>query len=209
MFLVVKIKLYSMNKKIETALISVTDKAGVVPFAKALQEEFGVKIISTGGTARALEQGGIQVVPVEKVTGFPEMMDGRLKSIHPNIHGGLLALRDNADHMSVAEQHGIEMIDLVAVNLYAFEATVAKEGVTYGEAIDNIDIGGPSMLRSAAKNHRFVTVIPDKEYYDIVLEEMRQTNGYTLYVTRKNLALQVFTMTANYDAAIAKWLFYH
>ena len=145
--------------KIARALISVTDKTGVVDFARVLSEEFGVEIISTGGTAKAIEDAGIAVTPIEDFTGFPEMMDGRVKTLHPKVHGGLLARRDSPKHMAEAEKYGIKMIDLVCVNLYEFQKTVAKPDVSFDDAIEHIDIGGPSMLRSAAKNAEFVTEI--------------------------------------------------
>ena len=155
-----------MDVKIKTALISVSDKTGVVDFAQTLAD-MGVKIISTGGTAQSLADAGVDVTPIEKVTGFPEMMDGRVKTLHPQIHGGLLAIRDKADHKAAMKQHGIEPIDLVCVNLYPFEQTVAKPGCKFEEAIENIDIGGPSMIRSAAKNHKFVAVVTNPDQYDI------------------------------------------
>ena len=147
-----------MDVKIKTALVSVSDKKGVVEFAKKLSQR-GVKIISTGGTASKLSEAGIDVVGIESVTGFPEMMNGRVKTLHPKIHGGLLGLRDNSEHLAAMKEHGIDAIDLVCVNLYPFEATIARDDCTLAEAIENIDIGGPSMIRSAAKNNRFVTVV--------------------------------------------------
>ena len=172
---------------IKRALVSVTDKTGVVEFCRALSEEFGVEIVSTGGTAKALADAGVKVRPIDDLTGFPEMMDGRVKTLHPRVHGGLLARRDVPAHMAAAEEHGIGMIDLVCVNLYAFEATIAKEGVTEAEAIENIDIGGPSMLRSAAKNFASVTVVTDPACYDSVLAEMRANGGATTLETRKRV----------------------
>ncbi|MGB0344532.1 MAG: bifunctional phosphoribosylaminoimidazolecarboxamide formyltransferase/IMP cyclohydrolase, partial [Coraliomargarita sp.] len=153
----------------KTALLSVSDKTGLVPFARALVETHGYRLLSTGGTAALLEKEGVPVTEVSDYTGFPEMMEGRVKTLHPKIHGGLLARRDKAGHMDAAEAHGIDMIDLVVVNLYPFEETVAKPDVSYAEAIENIDIGGPSMLRSAAKNHTSVTVVVDVVDYDRVL----------------------------------------
>ncbi len=194
-----------MDVKINTALISVSDKKGVVEFARKLKG-MGVKIISTGGTARTLADAGIDVTPIESVTGFPEMMDGRVKTLHPKIHGALLALRDKKDHAEALAQHKIEPIDLVCVNLYPFEATIAKPGCTFEEAIENIDIGGPSMLRSAAKNHRFVTVVTDPAQYDRVLAEMAEKDGCISQQTRSELARQAFALTAAYDAAISKYL---
>lgn len=192
--------------KIARALISVTDKTGVVDFARVLSEEFGVEIISTGGTAKAIEDAGIAVTPIEDFTGFPEMMDGRVKTLHPKVHGGLLARRDSPKHMAEAEKYGIKMIDLVCVNLYEFEKTVAKPDVSFDDAIEHIDIGGPSMLRSAAKNAEFVTVVSDPADYDAVVAEMRATGGATTLATRRRLQFKVYTTTAAYDAAIAKWL---
>lgn len=191
---------------IRRALVSVTDKTGVVEFVKALEDEFGVEVISTGGTARALEEGGVHVVPIEQYTGFPEMMDGRVKTLHPKVHGGLLARRDNPQHMAEAEAHGIGMIDLVCVNLYEFEKTVAAPDVTFADAIEHIDIGGPSMLRSAAKNAESVTVVSDPADYETVLSEMRANDGCTTPELRRRLQLKVYQTTAHYDAAIAAWL---
>ena len=194
------------DPKIQRALISVTDKTGVVEFARKLQDEFGVEIVSTGGTARALVEGGIKVVPIEDYTGFPEMMDGRVKTLHPLVHGGLLARRDLEQHMAEAQEHGISMIDLVVVNLYQFEQTVARPGVTFAEAIEQIDIGGPSMLRSAAKNNDSVTVVCDPDDYDKILTEMREHEGATTLDTRRWCAAKVYTKTAAYDGAISTWL---
>ncbi len=194
------------NPIIKRALISVTDKSGVVQFAKTLAEEFGVEIVSTGGTARAIEEAGVSVRPIDDLTGFPEMMDGRVKTLHPRVHGGLLARRDLDSHMDAANEHGIGMIDMVVVNLYAFEATVAKPGVTFAEAIENIDIGGPSMLRSAAKNHDSVTVVTSPQSYDNIIAEMRNNNGSTTHETRRRLALEVFKLTSAYDNAIFNWI---
>ena len=191
---------------IKRALVSVTDKTGVVEFVKVLEDEFGVEVISTGGTARVLSEAGVKVVPIEQYTGFPEMMDGRVKTLHPKVHGGLLARRDDPKHMAEAAEHGIGMIDLVVVNLYEFEKTVAKPDVTYADAIENIDIGGPSMLRSAAKNAASVTVVVDPEDYDGILDEMRSHNGATTLAARRELQLKVYETTALYDTAIATWL---
>ena len=191
---------------IKRALVSVTDKTGVVEFVKALEDEFGVEVISTGGTARVLSEAGVNVVPIEQYTGFPEMMDGRVKTLHPKVHGGLLARRDNEQHMAEAAEHGIGMIDLVCVNLYEFEKTVAKPDVTFADAIEHIDIGGPSMLRSAAKNADSVTVVSDPADYERVLAEMRANDGATTLATRRALQLKVYQTTAAYDTAIAAWL---
>jgi len=190
--------------KIRRALVSVTDKTGIVDFCGTLAS-LGVEIVSTGGTARVLAEAGIPVRPIDDLTGFPEMMDGRVKTLHPRVHGGLLARRDVPAHMAAAEEHGIGMIDMVVVNLYAFEATVAKEGVTLEDAIENIDIGGPSMLRSAAKNFESVTVVTDPADYFRVLEEMALNHGATLYATRRALATQAFAKTSAYDSAI--WMY--
>ena len=191
---------------IKRALVSVTDKTGVVEFVKALEDEFGVEVISTGGTARVLSEAGVKVVPIEQYTGFPEMMDGRVKTLHPKVHGGLLARRDDPKHMAEAAEHGIPMIDLVVVNLYEFEKTVAKPEVTFDDAIEHIDIGGPSMLRSAAKNAASVTVVCDPADYDGILDEMREHDGATTLATRRELQCKVYETTAAYDTAIAIWL---
>jgi phosphoribosylaminoimidazolecarboxamide formyltransferase/IMP cyclohydrolase len=191
--------------KIRRTLVSVTDKMGVVDFCRELAAQ-GVEIVSTGGTAKAIADAGVPVRPIDEMTGFPEMMDGRVKTLHPRVHGGLLARRDVPAHMAAAEEHGIGMIDLVVVNLYAFEATVAKEGVTLEDAIENIDIGGPSMLRSAAKNFAAVTVVTDPADYDAILSEMAANDGATTYETRKRLAIEVYRKTSAYDNAIYTWL---
>ncbi len=192
--------------KIKRALISVTDKTGVVAFAQALVEDFDVEVISTGGTARVLEEAGVPVTPIEEFTGFPEMMDGRVKTLHPKVHGGLLARRDSEQHMAEAVEHGINMIDLVCVNLYEFEKTVASPDVTFEDAIEHIDIGGPSMLRSAAKNNDSVTVVCDPADYDAIISEMHVHNGATMKNTRRRLAAKAYTRTASYDTAISMWL---
>ena len=191
---------------IKRALISVTNKTGIVEFAQVLESEFGVEIISTGGTARVLKEAGVKVIPIEAYTGFPEMMDGRVKTLHPRVHGGLLCRRDNCDHIADAQAHDIGMIDLVCVNLYEFEKTVENPHVTFADAIEHIDIGGPSMLRSAAKNNDFVTVVSDPADYLAVLTEMRENDGATTRETRRRLALKVFQTTAAYDGAIAAYL---
>ena len=193
------------NPKVKRVLVSVTDKSGVADFARALVDEFGAEIISTGGTARALKDAGVPVTPIDDVTQFPEMMDGRVKTLHPRVHGGLLAKRDNEAHMAQAAEHGIEMIDMVVVNLYAFEKTV-ESGADFGTCIENIDIGGPSMLRSAAKNFESVAVVTRPASYDAILAEMRANDGATLRDTRAKLALDVFETTAAYDGAIAAWM---
>jgi len=194
-----------METTIRRALISVSDKTGVVEFAKALIS-MGVKIISTGGTAKTLAQAGLDVISVDSVTGFPEMMDGRVKTLHPRIHGALLALRDKPEHAAALKEHKIEPIDLVCVNLYPFEQTIAKPGCTFEDAIENIDIGGPSMVRSAAKNHLYVTVVTSPDQYSAILDEMRSKNGSVSAEMRKQLAQQAFALTASYDTAISKYL---
>lgn len=188
----------------KTALISVSDKTGIVPFAKELTTRHGFRILSTGGTARALAEAGIAVVEVGEHTGFPEMMEGRVKTLHPKIHGGLLCLREKPEHMDQAREHGIDMIDMVVVNLYPFEETVARPGVTREEAIEQIDIGGPSMLRSAAKNHGSVTVVTDPSDYDPVLGALQEPDK--LATLRRTLAEKVYARTSAYDAAIARYL---
>ena len=189
------------------ALISVSDKRGIVEFAKALKE-LGWDIIATGGTMTKLLEAGIEVINISDVTGFPEICDGRVKTLHPKVHGGLLGRRDLADHMAQLEANGIETIEMVCVNLYPFEATIAKEGVTLEDAVENIDIGGPSMLRSAAKNFRDVTVVCDPADYDKVLEELR-ANGHTEYETRFKLSAKAYTHTAEYDSHIATYMRKH
>ncbi|MCO5435013.1 bifunctional phosphoribosylaminoimidazolecarboxamide formyltransferase/IMP cyclohydrolase [Enterococcus faecium] len=186
------------------ALISVSDKTGIVAFAQGLIEQ-GVEIISTGGTKHALDQAGIKTLSIEEVTGFPEMMDGRVKTLHPKIHGGLLGRRDLPSHMEAMETENIQPIDFVCVNLYPFKETIMKQDVEIAEAIENIDIGGPSMLRSAAKNHEFVTAVVDSSDYEEVLSELRQY-GHTSLSFRQKLAAKVFRHTAAYDALIAQYL---
>jgi phosphoribosylaminoimidazolecarboxamide formyltransferase/IMP cyclohydrolase len=191
--------------RVRRALVSVSDKRGVVEFARGLAA-MGVEILSTGGTATHLTDAGVPVRQVSDYTGFPEMLDGRVKTLHPKIHGGLLGRRDLARHVEAMRAHGIEPIDLVAVNLYPFRETVARPGVTLEEAVEQIDIGGPSMLRSAAKNHADVTVIVDPDDYGPVLEEMRAAGGTVSAATNRRLAQKVFCATACYDGAIADWL---
>ena len=187
--------------RIQRALISVYDKTGLVPFAQALAEA-GVELISTGGTAKALRDNGLSVTDLSDYTGFPEMLDGRVKTLHPKVHGGLLYLRGNAAHEAALKEHGIGPIDLVVVNLYPFEQTIAKPGVTLEEAIENIDIGGPAMLRSAAKNHEHVTVVMDSSDYAIVAAQIK-ANGATTHELRRRLAVRVYARTSAYDATIA------
>ncbi len=190
---------------IKRALISVSDKTDLIAFARRLVSH-GVQIISTGGTARALVEAGINVTPIDQVTGFPEMMDGRVKTLHPRVHGALLALRDNPEHVEAMTEHGIQPIDLLCVNLYPFEETIAQPEVREAEAIEQIDIGGPSMLRSAAKNHAFVTVVSDPSQYDRVVNEMDLNGGATTLSLRRDLAAAAFARTAAYDTSIAEWL---
>ncbi len=194
-----------MSRPIQRALLSVSDKTGLVDFARVLNEA-GVELLSTGGTHRELSAAGLPVIEVSQHTGAPEMMGGRVKTLHPKIHGGILALRDSEDHMGAAEAHGIGMIDLVVVNLYPFEATVAKEGVERSEAIEQIDIGGPSMVRSAAKNHAFCGILTDPKQYGEVASEVAENEGVLSDGLRRRLALAAFERTASYDAAIARWL---
>mgnify|MGYP003630182217 FL=1 len=189
---------------VRRALISVSDKTGLVPFGQALAAR-GVELLSTGGTAAALRAAGLTVKDVADVTGYPEMMDGRVKTLHPVVHGGLLALRDNADHRAAMDEHGIGAIDLVVVNLYPFEETVAK-GAAYDEVIENIDIGGPAMIRSAAKNHGFVNIVVDVEDYDVVLAELEANDGQTTYALRQRLAQTAYGRTAAYDTAVSTWM---
>ena len=191
--------------KINRAIISLSDKTGITDFARDLQR-FGVEILSTGGTAKTLRESGLIIMDVSEYTGFPEMLDGRVKTLHPKIHGGLLGIRDNPEHAQKMKDHGIREIDMVIVNLYPFEATVAKPSCTIEEAIENIDIGGPSMLRAAAKNYPYVTVIVDPSDYKPVLEEMERTNGSVSQETNFRLAKKVFQLTARYDKAIAEYL---
>jgi len=191
--------------KIQRALISVSDKTGVVDFAKKLST-YNVAILSTGGTAKALRDSGLTVEDVSAYTGFPEMLDGRVKTLHPKVHGGLLGVRSNPEHFKMMKENGILNIDMIVVNLYQFEKTVAKEGVTLEDAIENIDIGGPAMLRSSAKNFNDVTVIVEPEDYVLVLKEMEENEGCTLLKTRFYLAKKVFSLTHKYDGAISRYL---
>ncbi len=186
------------------ALISVSDKGGLLDFAKGLAER-GVELLSTGGTSAMLREAGLTVRDVADVTGFPEMMDGRVKTLHPKVHGGLLALRDNADHVAAMETHGIEPIDLLVVNLYPFEATVAK-GADYDTCVENIDIGGPAMIRAAAKNHAHVAVVVDPDDYALVLADLDKHGGRTCPKFRRKLAQRAYARTAAYDAAVSTWL---
>jgi phosphoribosylaminoimidazolecarboxamide formyltransferase/IMP cyclohydrolase len=191
--------------KIQRALISVTDKSGISKLGKGLVQ-FGVEILSTGGTAKALSEAGIFIKEVSDFTGFPEMLDGRVKTLHPRIHGGILGMRDRAEHVKAMQDHGILPIDLVVVNLYAFEKTVARPECTLVDAVENIDIGGPTLLRASAKNYPFVTVITDPADYATVLKEMEASNGSVSIETNFRLAKKVFKLTHEYDGAITRYL---
>ncbi len=190
-------------RRVTRALLSVSDKAGLIDFARRL-DKHGIEIVSTGGTAKTLIDAGLKVVDVSEVTGFPEMMDGRVKTLHPRVHGGLLAIRANKDHAGAMQTHGIKPIDLLVVSLYPFEATVAK-GAGFDDCIENIDIGGPAMIRAAAKNHGDVAVIVDADDYRTVLDELDAQNGATTLALRKTLAAKAYARTAAYDAAISNW----
>ncbi len=189
---------------VRRALLSVSDKTGLIDLAKALDAR-GVELLSTGGTAKAIREAGLPVKDVSEVTKFPEMMDGRVKTLHPMVHGGLLALRDNSEHQASMAQHGIAPIDLLVVNLYPFEATVAS-GAGYDDCIENIDIGGPAMVRAASKNHEFVTVIVDVEDYGALLAQLDENNGATGFGFRQSLAQVAYARTAAYDAAVSTWM---
>ncbi len=191
--------------KIQRAVISLSDKSGILEFAKELQA-FGVEVLSTGGTAKVLREGGLKVMDISAYTGFPEMLDGRVKTLHPKVHGGLLGLRENPEHVKKMQEHGIKPIDMVVINLYPFESTVAKPNCTLEEAIENIDIGGPCMLRAGAKNYPYVTVIVDPADYRPILAEMRQSGGAVSPETNFRLAKKVYRLTARYDKAIADYL---
>jgi phosphoribosylaminoimidazolecarboxamide formyltransferase/IMP cyclohydrolase len=191
------------ERRVTRALISVSDKSGLIDFASALAGH-GIALVSTGGTARAIADAGLKVTDVSDLTGFPEMMDGRVKTLHPKVHGGLLAIRDNAEHAASMKAHGIAPIDLLVVNLYPFEATVTK-GASYDDCVENIDIGGPAMIRAAAKNHGDVAVVVDNADYKTVLDELATNNGATTLALRKKLAAKAYARTAAYDAAISNW----
>src|SRR3954447_4032222 len=191
--------------KIARALLSVSDKTGLADLGRALARH-GVELVSTGGTAKALREAGLEVRDIADLTGFPEMMDGRIKTLHPKIHGGLLAVRDNPDHVAAMQQHGIQPIDLLCINLYPFAQTIAKPDVKFDDAIENIDIGGPAMIRSAAKNHRWVLVVTSPERYEKVLGDLRQHNGSSCGKHRLKQAHRAFAHTAEYDHTIAQYL---
>src|SRR5689334_12312764 len=190
--------------RVRRALLTVSDKRGLVEFARGLAD-LGVEIVSTGGTAGELEGGGLSVRAIDDYTGFPEILDGRVKALNPKIYAGLLAVRSNPEHVATLSEHGIEPIDLVCVNLYPFERTASRRGVSDSEVIENIDIGGPTLIRAAAKNHAFSAVVARPEMYDAVLEELRETNSRLSEQTREALAMEAFSYTARYDAAIARW----
>jgi phosphoribosylaminoimidazolecarboxamide formyltransferase/IMP cyclohydrolase len=194
-----------MRRKIQRAILSVTDKSNLVSFAKALQG-LGVEILSTGGTARQLREGAVTATDISEFTGFPEMLDGRVKTLHPRVHAGILAQRDNPDHMKTMAAHHLKAIDMVVVNLYAFEKTVARKDCTLEQAIENIDIGGPTMLRAAAKNYRDVAVVVDPGDYDSIIAEMKSNDGRLGLDTRFRLAKKVFRLTHEYDGAISRYL---
>src|ERR1700722_539099 len=191
------------DRRIERALLSVSDKTELVEFARTLAG-LGVELVSTGGTKKTLADAGLAVIDVAELTGSPEMMDGRVKTLHPKVHGGLLAIRDNAEHASAMRQHGIRPIDLLVVNLYPFEQTVARDA-PFDECIENIDIGGPAMIRAAAKNHGDVTVVVEPADYAAVLAEMAAHDGATTLALRKKLAAKAYARSAAYDAAISNW----
>jgi phosphoribosylaminoimidazolecarboxamide formyltransferase / IMP cyclohydrolase len=190
--------------QVRRALLSVSDKTGIVDFARGLAE-LGVELVSTGGTARELTDAGLEVRAIDDYTGFPEIMDGRVKTLHPKLYAGLLAVRDSPDHARAIEEHGIEPVDLVCVNLYPFERTAGRRGVSEAEVIENIDIGGPTMIRAAAKNHAYATVVVSPASYDAVLEELRMGEGEISPQTRESLAAEAFSYTARYDTSIARW----
>jgi phosphoribosylaminoimidazolecarboxamide formyltransferase/IMP cyclohydrolase len=190
---------------VRRALISLTDKSGVAEFARGLKG-FGVQLLSTGGTAKLLRENGVDITEVSDYTGFPEMLDGRVKTLHPKIHGGILGVRDNPAHVQTMAQHGIEPIDMVVVNLYAFTQTVARPGCTLEEAIENIDIGGPTLIRAAAKNHRHVAVVTDPGDYTAILKELQASKGSLSPETTLNLARKAFCLTHQYDGAICAYL---
>jgi phosphoribosylaminoimidazolecarboxamide formyltransferase / IMP cyclohydrolase len=192
------------NIIVKRALLSVSNKEGIVDFARKLSN-LNIEILSTGGTSKTLKDNNVPVIAVDTHTGHPEIMDGRVKTLHPRIHGGILAIRDNALHAEQMRQNGIKHIDLVVVNLYPFVATISKPGVTIEEAVENIDIGGPAMVRSAAKNHSFVTVVVDPADYAVVLSELEKDHSVSM-ATRKKLAVKAYKHTAAYDTAIASYL---
>ncbi len=190
--------------QVSRALLSVSDKTGLIEFARGLAD-LGIELVSTGGTAQELSEAGITVRSITDLTGFPEIMDGRVKTLHPKLYGGLLAVRDDPEHMRAAEEQEIEFVDLVCVNLYPFERTAARRGVSDAEVIENIDIGGPTMIRAAAKNHRYTAAVVSPESYDAVLDELRESDRRLSFSTRETLAAEAFSYTARYDTAITRW----
>jgi phosphoribosylaminoimidazolecarboxamide formyltransferase/IMP cyclohydrolase len=194
----------SLGPRVQRALLSVSDKTGIVDFARGLAD-LGIEIVSTGGTAGELTDAGLQVRNISDLTGFPEIMDGRVKTLHPKLYAGLLAVRDNPQHMRAAQDHTIEFVDLVCVNLYPFERTAARRGASDEEVIENVDIGGPTMIRAAAKNHPYAAPVVDPTSYDAILAELRETEGHLSIATRESLAAEAFAYTARYDTAIARW----
>ncbi len=194
----------SEEVQVQRALLSVSDKTGIVEFARGLSE-LGIEVISTGGTARELIENGIRVRSISDLTGFPEIMDGRVKTLHPKLYAGLLAVRDNDDHLRAAEEHAVEFVDLVCVNLYPFERTAAQRGAADEEIIENIDIGGPTMIRAAAKNNAYAVPVVDPSAYDAILAELRESDCRLSPTTRESLAAEAFAYTARYDTAIARW----
>src|SRR5580658_7416314 len=190
--------------RIARAVLSVSDKTGIIEFARGLAE-LGIEIVSTGGTARTLEEGGVRIRAISDFTGFPEIMDGRVKTLHPKLYAGLLAVRADASHLQAAEEHEVEFVDLVCVNLYPFERTAAQRGASEADVIENIDIGGPTMIRAAAKNFAFAAPVVSPESYDAVLAELRAADRRLSMQTRENLAAEAFAYTARYDTAIMRW----
>jgi phosphoribosylaminoimidazolecarboxamide formyltransferase/IMP cyclohydrolase len=191
-------------RPIRRALLSVSDKSGLVEFAQALASR-GVELISTGGTRKTLADAGLQVRDIADVTGFPEILDGRVKTLHPRVHAGILAVRDNPEHAGTLQEHNIAPIDLAVCNLYPFEATVAKAGASHEEIVENIDVGGPSMVRAAAKNYHDVAIVTDSRQYEMLLAELKSHNGSTTLALREKLAAAAFARTAAYDAAISAY----
>src|SRR5271166_4425234 len=195
----------SSTNKVQRAILSVTDKTGLTDFARQLSS-LGIELVSTGGTAKLLREAGIQVKDISDLTGFPEMLDGRVKTLHPKVHGGILHRRENPAHTAAVAEHGIQPIDMVVVNLYAFEKTAAKPGVAFEELIENIDIGGPSMIRSAAKNFHDVAIVTSPADYDAIADELSTSGGSVSLATKWRLAQKAFALTAAYDSAIASAL---
>src|SRR5436190_8756144 len=196
--------LIAVEVQVARALLSVSDKTGIVEFARGLAQ-LGIEIISTGGTFRELAGAGVPVRSISELTGFPEIMDGRIKTLHPKLYAGMLAIRDDLGHLQQADEHEVEFVDLVCVNLYPFERTAAMRGVEEHEVIENIDIGGPTMIRAAAKNYRYVAPVVSPESYDAVLAELRESDRRLAPTTRQNLAAEAFAYTARYDTGIARW----